>query len=201
MNQLSFNSRTVKIGALVVGIVLIAQLLFIGLFSGGAEPEGAGSTEISSGGTPPAPVASPTPARGSSGRLTADAVAALPEEETPTGFVYNAAGKRDPFRPFDFSPKDAERDDLSPLERYEIGQLKLTAVLDGFEEPTAIVENAAGRGFTVRRGTKIGPHGGTITEVLKDKLLIVETTTDFAGVSKTRTIELPIRTKDQKENL
>jgi Tfp pilus assembly protein PilP len=71
-------------------------------------------------------------------------------------------------------------------------------VLDGFDEPTAIVENAAGRGFTVKRGAKIGPNGGVIIEILKDRLVIEETVTDFTGASKTTRTELTIRTQDQE---
>jgi type IV pilus assembly protein PilP len=208
MGTVSLKTPLLKKALIVGGVLLAAQFCFLGLYmertpdqtdpAGGASPQAAEN--------PPAvpvaaaPVAAAQTA-GSPGRLTADAVAALPDTPPTPDFVYDASGKRDPFQPFDFSPKDTQRDNLSPLERYEIGQLKLTAVLDGFEEPTAIVENAAGRGFTVRRGTKIGPNGGAITEILKDKLVIVETITDYTGVSKTQTIEMAIRTKDQKEQL
>ena len=194
---MTFDNPLVKKILLVVGILVVAELVFIGIFSGNSPQSTVLHTE------PPAPASAPTPTTAatpsSPGRLTADAVAALPDEEPTPGFVYETEGKRDPFQPFDFSPKQAEREDLSPLERYEIGQLKLTAVLDGFDQPTAIVENAAGRGFTVRRGAKIGPNGGVITDILKDKILVEETITDFTGVSKTQTIEMPIRTKNLKE--
>ena len=182
-----------------------AQLAFMAIFSNPAEtPSEIPSVRpVPRSAEPAAPNAaaplSAIPTVAVEGRLTADMVAALPEDAPPPGFIYDSTGKRDPFRPFDFSPKESERDDLTPLERYDIGQLKLTAVLDGFEEPTAVVENAAGRGFTVKRGAKIGPNGGVITEVLKDKLVIVETTTDYTGETKSRTVELFIRTKDQKE--
>lgn len=117
--------------------------------------------------------------------------------ETPPAYVYDPLGKRDPFRPFDMSPK------LPPgataLERYDIGQLKLTAVLNIGGEPTANVENAAGKGFLVKKGAKIGLKGGEVVEILQDKLLILETETDFTGQAKTRTIELKLRTKDLNE--
>lgn len=198
------SSATRKV-ALVGGVLVCAQLAFMAIFSNPAEtPSEIPSVRpVPRSAEPAAPNAaaplSAIPTVAVEGRLTADMVAALPEDAPPPGFIYDSTGKRDPFRPFDFSPKESERDDLTPLERYDIGQLKLTAVLDGFDEPTAVVENAAGRGFTVRRGAKIGPNGGVITEVLKDKLVIVETTTDYTGETKSRTVELFIRTKDQKE--
>jgi len=191
--------------ALVGGVLVCAQLAFMAMFSNPAETpiETPSVRPVPRSAEPAVPGAaapvSALPTVATEGRLTADMVAALPEDAPPPGFVYDPAGKRDPFRPFDFSPKESELDDLTPLERYDIGQLKLTAVLDGFDEPTAVVENAAGRGFTVKRGAKIGSNGGVISEILKDKLVVVETTTDYTGVTKSRTVEMLIRTKDQKE--
>jgi Tfp pilus assembly protein PilP len=117
--------------------------------------------------------------------------------DAPSTYVYDPLGKRDPFRPFDMSPKLPPG--ASALERYDIGQLKLTAVLNIGGEPTANVENAAGKGFLVKKGTKIGLKGGEVVEIFQDKLLILETDTDFTGQSKTKTIELKLRTKDLNE--
>lgn len=123
----------------------------------------------------------------------------LSDTSPQTTFVYDPSGKRDPFEPFDFAPK-GEDSSKTPLERYAIGQLKLTAVLEGFDQPKAIVENSEGRGFTVSKGTKIGPNNGEIVEIQKDKILILETEIDFTGQKKTKTVELRLRTKDEAEN-
>lgn len=123
----------------------------------------------------------------------------LSDTSVQTAFVYDPTGKRDPFQPFDFAPK-GEDQTKTPLERYTIGQLKLTAVLEGFDEPKAIIENSVGKGFTVGKGTKIGTNNGEIVEIQKDKVLILETEIDFTGQKKTKTIELRLRTKDETEN-
>ena len=88
----------------------------------------------------------------------------------------------------------------TPLERYDLGQLKLTAVLEGFDQPKAIIETSEGKGFTVGVGTKIGRNNGEIAEIQKDRVLILETEVDFTGVKKTKTTELRLRTKDQNGN-
>ena len=119
-------------------------------------------------------------------------------EKAPEEFIYNPAGKRDPFRPFNFSPQQDDRA-RTPLERYSIGQLKLTVILDGFDEPFAMVENSAGKGFKISRGTKIGQNGGEVVEILKDRIVILERSVDFTGRESTKTIELRLRTKDQEE--
>lgn len=121
----------------------------------------------------------------------------LNETTAKSGYVYDPTGKRDPFRPYDVAPKSASDENKTPLERYALGELKLTAVLKGFDGPTAIVENSAGKGFSVKKGTKIGPNGGEVVEILPDKLLILETEIDFTGEKKTRTLEMRLRTKDQ----
>ncbi len=123
-------------------------------------------------------------------------IASLEESDaTASSYVYDPSGKRDPFLPFNLAP---ETEDLTktPLERYDIGQLKLTAVLAGIDNPTAMIENQAGIGFQAKKGTKIGTSGGEVVDILPDKILILETTTDFTGETKTRTIEMKLRTKD-----
>ena len=114
-------------------------------------------------------------------------------------YVYDPTGKRDPFRPFDFAPKNVNGVGHTPLERYDYGQLKLTAVLLGMGEPQAIVENQVGRGFSIKKGTRIGLNGGEVVEIVKDKISILETTVDFTGEKKNRTIEMKLRTKDQNK--
>jgi type IV pilus assembly protein PilP len=137
-----------------------------------------------------------------SGPTTLEEQQALIDSLTDTGqqttFVYDPSGKRDPFQPFDFTPQN-DGVEKTPLERYNLGQLKLTAVLEGFEQPRAIIENSVGKGFTVSKGTKIGTNNGEIVEILKDKILILETEVDFTGQKKTRTVELRLRTKDENE--
>ncbi|MCB0318337.1 MAG: pilus assembly protein PilP, partial [Bdellovibrionales bacterium] len=119
-------------------------------------------------------------------------------ENAPEEFIYDPSGKRDPFRPFNFAPQQDDRA-RTPLELYAIGQLKLTVILDGFDEPFAMVENSAGKGFKIRRGTKIGQNGGEVVEILKDRIVILERSVDFTGRESTKTIELRLRTKDQEE--
>ena len=124
-------------------------------------------------------------------------IASLTEDTERASFVYDATGKRDPFRPFNLAPKVGEGAGRTPLEKYAIGQLKLTAILGHGDQASAMVEDAQGKGFSVRKGTKIGTNGGEVIEILPDRLLILETTVDFTGQSKTRNIEMRIRTKDQ----
>ncbi|RME59985.1 MAG: hypothetical protein D6780_04200 [Candidatus Dadabacteria bacterium] len=121
------------------------------------------------------------------------------EDEEIKKYVYNPAGKRDPFEPFNFAPKENLKAS-TPLERYDLGQLKVTAILEGFGEPRAIVEDAKGHGYTVKKGTKIGIHGGEVADIQKDKIVVVEEVTDFTGKKKTNVVEMKLRRKSEEKD-
>ena len=114
-------------------------------------------------------------------------------------YIYDPEGKRDPFLAFDFSPSQ-NLDGRTELEQFEIGQLRLTATLEGLGEPKAIVESSTGKGFTVTVGTRIGPNNGEVVQILKDRLIIVESETDFTGETKMNTIEMLLRLPGQGRN-
>lgn len=112
-------------------------------------------------------------------------------------FRYNSAGKRDPFLPFELAPKVQRDGPLTPLERYALGELRLTAVVkDIGQENKAIFENAAGQGFTVRVGTRIGEASGVVVKILEDRVQILEATKDIVTGQTNETIkEIKIQSK------
>lgn len=115
-----------------------------------------------------------------------------PEQpETPR---YSSAGKRDPFRPLSVKPKASRRarENLSPLERYEIGQLKLVAIVWDIKEPKAMVEDAAGLGYIVKIGTLIGPNDGKVKAIKPAEVVIEESFTDFYGARKSQEISMKL---------
>lgn len=117
-----------------------------------------------------------------------------PNEMVQDDFVYDPAGKRDPFMPFDLSGGPSKGSGLlTPLENYSLGQLRLTAVLSADGVPTAIVEDSVGKGYTVRSGTKIGNNGGVIVAIENDRLKILETKLDFTGKEVQNIAELVIQ--------
>ncbi|MCB0332025.1 MAG: pilus assembly protein PilP [Bdellovibrionales bacterium] len=113
-------------------------------------------------------------------------------------YVYDPLGKRDPFQPFNMKPKE-NLEGKTPLERFSIGQLRLTAVLEGMGNPTALVETSTGKGYNVTIGTKIGVNNGEVIEIHPSKILILETTIDFTGKKQTRTVEMRLRTGNKQK--
>lgn len=116
-------------------------------------------------------------------------------------FVYNPSSKRDPFKPFEYAPQQQDDTAKTPLERYDYNEIRVSAVLDGLEQPKAMLEDSTGKGYPATIGTKIGPRGGQIINIQKDKIVILETFEDAAGSIKTKEIEIKLRgTADEKKS-
>jgi type IV pilus assembly protein PilP len=115
-----------------------------------------------------------------------------PEKKEETEYTYNPAGKADPFKPFiQISPIRISRNvPLTPLQKYEISQLKLVAIISTPEGNIALVEDSAGKGYIVKKGTGIGKNDGKVTKILKDKVIVEEIYQDIGGQSKIN--EIPI---------
>lgn len=108
---------------------------------------------------------------------------------------YSSAGKRDPFRPLVLKLRAAAsrpRENLSPLERFELGQLKLVAVIWNIKEPRAMVEDSVGLGYIVKVGTPIGPSEGKVKAIKPREIVIEESYTDFFGARKSRQVSMTL---------
>jgi Tfp pilus assembly protein PilP len=108
-------------------------------------------------------------------------------------FVYDPAGKRNPFQPFDFSPNVVIDESLPPLERYDISQLRTAAILtDAGGERFAMIEDATGKGHTVRIGTRVGNRNGTVVSIDEDQVNVLESVTDFTGETKQNLVAIKL---------
>ena len=108
---------------------------------------------------------------------------------------YFSAGKRDPFRPLASKAKGAAarpRENLSPLERFELGQLKLVGIVWDIKESRAMVEDGLGLGYIVKVSTSIGPNEGKVKAIKPREIVIEETYTDFFGARKSRQVSKPL---------
>jgi len=102
---------------------------------------------------------------------------------------YNPAGKRDPFVPFlkvESKTVRGEIENVPPLQRYELGELKFVGVIWGPKGAYALVEDAEGKGYTVTVGTKIGRGGGTVTRVTDGEIFVKEDFRDYTGAKVER---------------
>jgi type IV pilus assembly protein PilP len=106
----------------------------------------------------------------------------------------STAGRRDPFRPFTLNTHthSRPRETLSPLERYELGQLKLVGIVWHVKEPSAMIEDSAGLGYVVKVGTPIGPNDGKIKAIQPDQIIVEETYVDLFGAKKRREVNIKL---------
>ena len=112
---------------------------------------------------------------------------------------YDPKGKIDPFEPpFKARKGNAGRKkrkkperELTPLEKIDLSQLRLTAIVQTPRGSRAMVEEASGKGYVIEAGTYIGRNGGQVIEVLPDRVVIEEEEEDIMG-------EVDILTREMK---
>jgi type IV pilus assembly protein PilP len=115
------------------------------------------------------------------------------EKKEEKEYSYDPAGKADPFKPFiQLTPaKVATRTlPLTPLQKYEISQLKLGAIIASAEGNVALVEDSAGKGYFLKKETGIGKNEGKVKKILKDRVVIEEVYEDAFGQKKLNEISL-----------
>jgi type IV pilus assembly protein PilP len=95
--------------------------------------------------------------------------------------AYNPAGRRDPFRPFTLDIRPEARTQLTPLQRYELGQLIVVGTVWEMTPPRAMVEDSVGMGYIVTIGTPIGRNGGVVTAIEPQRIVVEERVLDFYG--------------------
>jgi type IV pilus assembly protein PilP len=151
------------------------------------------------GGDKPAPAA-PAVARSAPPPPKA---APLPPPAASPGpvYVYNPIGKRDPFRSPDLdlarSAAVANATCNEPLCKFDLDQLTLVAVVSGDANPLAMVQDPQGRGYFLRRNTRIGRQGGKVTQILRDSVTITEYFTGPDGKTNANQLTLAIKADRQ----
>jgi len=100
---------------------------------------------------------------------------------------YDPSGRRDPFAPvlqlLGIGPIDPT---LPPLQRVGLTEMNLIAVIWGAYGYTAMVQTPDGNGYTVRRGTRIGPNNGVVSAVTEKGIVVQERFTDVYGSKQER---------------
>ena len=66
------------------------------------------------------------------------------------------------------------REFLTPLEKIDIGQLTLKGIIQAQSGNRAIVTDASGEGYVIKKGTYVGLNSGTVEKIESDRVVIVE---------------------------
>lgn len=115
------------------------------------------------------------------------------EASEPEGYVYQQRDRRDPFVPLIVPKKKAVKIEgarAGSLVSYDIGDFTLAAIAQKGGQYFALLTTPDNRSFTVKKGTAIGLYKGKVEEITKDKIIIVEYSSDYKGELKPRQIML-----------
>jgi type IV pilus assembly protein PilP len=124
--------------------------------------------------------------------------ATAPLAQLQPGYVYNAAGKRDPFSSIIIKEvPGAKVNDRPPLERYSVGEFKLAGVVWGGFGYNAMLEGPDGKGYFVRMGTIIGPNKGVVKKITQHTMVVEEKFKTVTGDIDRREIVVELRKKQE----
>jgi type IV pilus assembly protein PilP len=114
---------------------------------------------------------------------------------------YNPKGKVDPFEPLfkektvvakSTKKKRKKRVPRTPLERIDLSQLKLVAIVLAESGNRAMVEESSGKGYIISKGTYIGTNAGKVTQIQRHKVIVAEEVEDVMGNVSIRETELKL---------
>ncbi len=125
---------------------------------------------------------------------TATVAAGIPEH----AFSYTPEGRRDPFAPIVSREEKRARLDRPPLERYNLDDFKLTAILRGGFGDTAMVEAPDGKGYVIHVGSIIGFNKGVVKKITDNKIIVEEKFKNFSGGSERKEIAIELRKKQEE---
>lgn len=116
--------------------------------------------------------------------------------------LYSPEGKLDPFAPLIKEKpvnlpvehrKAVRRKLLTPLEKLDLSQLKLVAILRAQSGNNALVEEDSGKGYVIKKGTYIGIHSGKVAKILPDRIIIEEEVEDIYGKISVQKKEIKLK--------
>jgi type IV pilus assembly protein PilP len=122
------------------------------------------------------------------------------------GFVYSMEGRTDPFVPFLTEKAKVEKpaaaappEELVGMRRFEPGQLTLVAiVLRKNKNNLAMVQDPAGQGYVIRKGTKIGQFG-VVEDIVPNRVIVQNTTFTRTGETRLNRVEMLLKQRGEEK--
>ncbi|MCD6571605.1 MAG: pilus assembly protein PilP [Deltaproteobacteria bacterium] len=125
-------------------------------------------------------------------------VAVSEEKKRPE---YVIKGKRDPFQPFEIgvpvkiAGDKGKREDLSPLQKLTLSQIKLVGTIWG-DKKSALIQDSSGMGYIIKEGMFLGENSGIVTRISPDGITIKQHFKDYRGRVNTREVVLRLRKEE-----
>ena len=124
-------------------------------------------------------------------------VVAFPAESGD--FSYDATGRRDPFRSYEWEYMKRELADASesgPLQQYDLNQLAVVGIVWNVGRARALVKDPAGMSYVVAQGARMGKNEGLVLRIDDNLMVVRERYVDLYGNESTQDVEMRIRASD-----
>lgn len=115
-------------------------------------------------------------------------------------YSYDPKGRRDPFVSLieDIKTKPVQRKGMSPVEGFDVEEVKLIAIAWDSQQYYALVTLPDNKSYTIKKGMTLGLHGGKVSEVTRDAVIITEQIKDYKGQLKTKDTILKLRKEGEE---
>jgi type IV pilus assembly protein PilP len=114
--------------------------------------------------------------------------------------AYDPSGRRDPFVPIIENNNQGQSDAmLPPLQRIGLTELSLIGVVWGTYGYTAMVQTPDGKGYSIRRGSRVGPNNGVVSSITERGIIVQERFTDVYGNKQEREYVKLLHSKEGTE--
>ena len=120
-------------------------------------------------------------------------------------YHYNPTGKADPFKPFidvELAKKKTVEQSrllsLNPLQRQTVEQFRLVGIIGDNKGRRAMVQDSAGKFYSLLPGAYIGLNNGRISKILADRIIVDEKIRTEVGKTESRKIIIKLHQGEEK---
>ena len=121
-------------------------------------------------------------------------------QEAEGGFVYVRENRSDPFVPFiqeRVSVTEMPVEELSGMQKFEPGQLKVVAIMLSPVDKFAMVQDSNNQGYIIREGILLG-RTGVVEAIVQNKVIVKNYSYNLAGDKIYKTVEMVLRQEGEK---
>jgi type IV pilus assembly protein PilP len=128
----------------------------------------------------------------------------VPDTRTVDAYSYDPTGKIDPFMPLIVDAPARQTTvaqtrrvskPLTPLQKYDLKDLQLVAVISTHSTASALIQDPSGFGYIVKEGILIGKNEGVLKKIIGNGIIIEEQILNSLGEPETKISTLTIQHK------
>lgn len=121
--------------------------------------------------------------------------------KTATAVSLDFTSKRDPFKPFVQAPPKRQigarnrAGDPLPIQKYDTENFRVSGIITGIKENSALVIDPSGKGHIVKAGMPFGANDGRVKRITTTAIEVEESFMDDFGRVKKRLVKLTLLRK------